>query len=169
MPFIQLPGIWIVLLDLFAWFFFHMIISWMMLKVPDSFFERHLHWFRVRNWEDSGDLWQQLFRVRAWKRFVPDGTMLLKEGFDKTTLEKNDRKYMNKVVIEMRRAELTHWISILPAGLFFLWNPPWAGWCMVLYALSFNLPLIVLQRYNRPRIERVLNRRVLRSIDQKND
>ncbi|MDN6625769.1 MAG: glycosyl-4,4'-diaponeurosporenoate acyltransferase [Pisciglobus halotolerans] len=167
MPLIQLPALWIVVLDLFAWFFFHLSISWAMLKVPDSFFSQRLHWFQSKGWENEGNLWQQLFRVKAWKRFVPDGTMLLKKGFDKTSLEKSDLKYLNKVVIEMRRAELTHWISILPAGLFFLWNPLWASWFMVLYALGFNLPLIILQRYNRPRIERVLKRTAVRSNNQK--
>lgn len=61
-------------------------------------------------------------------------------------------------MIETQRAELTHWFLIPPAFLFFLWNPAWAGWVMVIYALVVNLPFIMIQRYNRPRLERVLKK-----------
>lgn len=33
----------------------------------------------------------------------------------------------------------------------------WAVWLNVAYAISFNVPLIVVQRFNRPRLERLLH------------
>ncbi|MDG0792194.1 hypothetical protein OMP38_15960 [Cohnella ginsengisoli] len=64
---------------------------------------------------------------------------------------------MKVFAAETKRAELTHWLSILPAPLFFLWNPVWVGWIMVLYAAAFNLPIIVVQRYNRGRIDAIVS------------
>lgn len=43
-----------------------------------------------------------------------------------------------------------------PAFLFFIWNPLWAGFIMIAYAILANLPFILTQRYNRPRLQRLL-------------
>jgi len=67
--------------------------------------------------------------------------------------------YLETLSLKQKRVEPTQWLSILPSFLFFLWNPVWAGWIMVIYALLFNVPIILVQRYNRPRLERVLNRK----------
>jgi len=37
---IQLPSLWIVILDIITWFILHMGISLLMLKVPDRWFEK---------------------------------------------------------------------------------------------------------------------------------
>jgi glycosyl-4,4'-diaponeurosporenoate acyltransferase len=66
------------------------------------------------------------------------------------------REALERWVQEACRAELTHWIALLVSGLFFLWNPPWLGGVMVLYAVALNGPCIVVQRYNRPRLMRIL-------------
>lgn len=65
-------------------------------------------------------------------------------------------------MIETQRAEWTHWVSMLPAPLFFIWNPVWAGWLMILYALIANLPFIIIQRYNRPRLLKLIRMSGLR-------
>lgn len=57
---------------------------------------------------------------------------------------------------ETCRSEWTHWIAIIPSVFFFLWNETWVGWVMVLYALMFNLPPIIGQRYNRKRPRKML-------------
>jgi len=69
--------------------------------------------------------------------------------------------------IETRRAELTHWLLMVPAPFFFLWNPAWAGWVMIVYALLANCPFIMIQRYNRPRLERVLRKKSALQVKQK--
>ncbi len=48
--------------------------------------------------------------------------------------------------------ELILWLAHLGGWLFFLWNPAWAGWVMVLYATLANGPCIITQRYNRVRL-----------------
>jgi glycosyl-4,4'-diaponeurosporenoate acyltransferase len=40
--------------------------------------------------------------------------------------------------------------------IFFLWNVWWGGVIMVVYLLFANIPCILLQRYNRARLMRVI-------------
>ena len=159
MPIIELPLIWIIALDAFAWAIFHMAISFFTVQIPYTWFERHNRLFQSFNFEKRGKLWNQLFFVKSWKSFIPDGTMFIRGGYNKQALHGNTISALKEFVIESRRAEYTHWLSILPAFLFFLWNPLWASWLNVTYAVCFNVPIIVAQRYNRPRLERIIARK----------
>lgn len=152
MPIVSLPAVWIVLIDIFAWAFFHLVISYVCFKLPLSHFRKDSFWFQIFSWEKSGRLWQRLFKVKKWKGSLIDGTVLFKRGYTKKKLHGIKTKELKTFAAETKRAELTHWLSIFPAPLFFLWNPLWVGWAMVFYAVAFNLPFIVVQRYNRGRI-----------------
>jgi glycosyl-4,4'-diaponeurosporenoate acyltransferase len=44
--------------------------------------------------------------------------------------------------------------------LFVLWNPPGAAALLIGYGVAVNLPFIVIQRYNRFRIDALAERRV---------
>ncbi|UOR13840.1 glycosyl-4,4'-diaponeurosporenoate acyltransferase CrtO family protein [Halobacillus amylolyticus] len=152
MPIVSLPVIWIIFIDIIAWTFFHLFISAICMRLPLAFFLKDRLLFQVFSWEKSGELWQRLFRVKTWKGFLIDGTIFLKKGYSKKGLHGTRLNDLKIFAAETKRAELTHWLSILPAPLFFLWNPLWAGWVMILYAFLFNLPIIIVQRYNRGRI-----------------
>ncbi|NLB98875.1 MAG: glycosyl-4,4'-diaponeurosporenoate acyltransferase, partial [Lactobacillales bacterium] len=90
-----------------------------------------------------------------WKRKLPEGSSIIKSSYNKKHLQGTDKQTFEKFIIETKRAELTHWLLIPPAFVFFIWNPLWAGLVMVLYACVVNIPFILIQRYNRPRLERV--------------
>jgi glycosyl-4,4'-diaponeurosporenoate acyltransferase len=93
-----------------------------------------------------------------------DGSKLLKyKSFPKKHLGEKNEPYFNSFLTETCRAELTHWIIMLFAPLFFLWNKPGVGLIMVFYALIENLPLILAQRYNRIRLKRVLEKEIVKS------
>lgn len=158
MQLIEFSPIVTILLDILAWGFFHMTISLTTLKMPERWFEQDLALYRSWSFEKEGKLWNTLFRVKRWKHLIPDGTIVLRSGFNKKTLQGRDPLLVAKFLRESRRAELNHWLSILPSVLFFLWNPLWAGYIMVAYALLFNVPIIIAQRYNRPRLLRVSGR-----------
>lgn len=138
-----------------AWLFFHMTISILGMRISDSFLDKHKKWFVLASWEKEGRIWQDWLKIRSWKELVPDSSSFMKTTYNQKDLVSSDDEILELFIRETRRAELVHWISILPAGLFFIWNPPWAGWFMVLYAVLANIPFILIQRYNRPRIERV--------------
>lgn len=157
MPLVSLPAIWVIMIDAVAWTFFHLFISFICMRLPLTFFLKDHAWFRISSWEKSGELWQRLFRVKQWKGLIIDGTVIFKRGYSKKQLPGRRRGELKVFAAETKRAELTHWLSILPAPLFFLWNPFWAGWAMIAYAVVFNLPIIIAQRYNRGRIIAIIS------------
>ncbi|MEA5061120.1 MAG: hypothetical protein VB015_01720 [Erysipelotrichaceae bacterium] len=59
-------------------------------------------------------------------------------------------------LIESARGELTHWLAILPFWVFGFFAPSYIIPIMLAYALIVNLPCIIVQRYNRPRIKKLL-------------
>lgn len=159
MQLIELSIGWTIVVDFVAWALFHLSISLFTLYLPDPYFQKNTFLYRTRKWEKEGQFWQRHFNIKKWAKLIPDGTRLLGAGFYKKKLQQKKANYLETFILETKRAEFTHWLSILPSFLFFLWNPVWAGWIMVVYALVFNIPIIVVQRYNRPRLERVLNRK----------
>ncbi|KAB7670797.1 glycosyl-4,4'-diaponeurosporenoate acyltransferase [Bacillus sp. B1-b2] len=146
------------IIDIVAWFLIHIGIALVIERLPIQYFTFDTFLYRIRNWEKNGAIWGKWFKVKAWKSRIPDGRNVIGKGFEKKQLSEKNKPYLQQFILESRRAELTHWISIVPAPFFFLWNPPWAGWVMVIYALLFNLPIIMAQRYNRPRIQRIVKR-----------
>lgn len=161
MPLVEFPMIWTIGIDIVAWAFFHIAISFFTLNLPAAFFEKTPFLYRTSSWERDGRIWQEKFHIKRIANYIPDGSQILGAGFDKKTLKQSNMAYFDEFVLETKRAEFTHWLSILPAGLFFMWNPAWMGWAMVIYALGFNLPIIMLQRYNRPRLERIAKKKKL--------
>lgn len=112
--------------------------------------------FRARGWERGGAFYENL-GVKRWKDRLPDAGPWFAGGFSKAGLTSRSREYLERFVIETCRGELAHWLAMLPAPLFFFWNRPWVGVLMVAYALAGNLPCVIAQRYNRRRLERLLN------------
>ena len=156
MPLFQLSHFWIIFLDIFVWLVIHLGVSYLCSLIPISYFENDIRWYRTRSWEKDGMFYQRPLRIKSWRKVIPDGGAMFKRGFPKKNLENKNTGYLKTFLYETKRAELTHLLAILPAPLFFLWNIWWVGLIMIAYALIANLPCIMLQRFNRARISRVL-------------
>jgi glycosyl-4,4'-diaponeurosporenoate acyltransferase len=155
-----LSTFWTVILDILAWFVIHMAVVLTVVRIPRSFFNPDNFLYRTRGWETAGNIYQKGFGIRKWKAYAPDGAGLLKDrGFPKKQLKGRSTDYLRIFLIETCRAEMTHWIIMLFAPFFFLWNRPVVGWIMILYATAENLPLVMIQRYNRQRLRRVTTKR----------
>jgi glycosyl-4,4'-diaponeurosporenoate acyltransferase len=152
---VELPALWIIILDIVAWFVIHVLVSFIASRMPDHLFLKDSLLTRIRNWENEGQIWEDIFRVKRWKNKLPDGAAIFKKGFRKKNLQARKSLYYRQFIIETRRAEFAHWIAIAPSIAFFLWNPFWIGWFMIFYALCINMPCIIAQRYNRPRLLRI--------------
>jgi glycosyl-4,4'-diaponeurosporenoate acyltransferase len=157
---IHLPTFWTVLLDIAAWFVIHLGVVLFAIRIPVRHFNPSGAFYRPRSWEKNGAVYQNFFRIKRWKKHAPDGAEFIKKGgFPKKRLKNSRTPYLRSFLLETCRAELTHWIIIFFAPFFFLWNHLWVGLIMILYALLENIPLIMVQRYNRIRFLRVLRRR----------
>lgn len=155
---LHLPTVWTVLLDIAAWFVIHMGVVAAMVSLPVDRFSPAQWPFRERSWELGGRIYEWM-GVRWWKDVLPDGADILRwRSFRKSHLAASTSEYLDRFSRETCRAEATHVLTMVWAPLFFFWNPVWVGWLMIVYASCENLPLIVAQRYNRIRLERLLRR-----------
>lgn len=145
--------LWIAVNTL-AWLAIHLGVALAGTRLPIRLFRPEARWFRPRAWEDGGRLYERRFGIRHWKDRFPDGAAWFRGGFPKARLARRDGAYLDRFARETCRGEAVHSAVILLAPLFFLWNPPWAGGVMILYALASNLPCILIQRYNRLRLLR---------------
>lgn len=151
---------WTILLDIAIWFVIHIIVVVAMVSIPLRHFDPRGWFYRERRWEQGGDIYQKLLRIRSWKHKLPDGAEILPwRSFPKRHLEERNTAYFERFTQETCRAEATHLLTMIWAPLFFFWNPIWVGWFMVIYITAENIPLIVAQRYNRARMMRTIERR----------
>lgn len=96
--------------------------------------------------------------IRRWKRWIPDAGAALPGGVAKASLVSRDPAVLRRLLVETRRAELVHWSLWAAALAMALWLPPAAVGVNLVFAAAFNLPCLVLQRFNRRRVCRLLAR-----------
>ena len=156
---IFLPEILTIILCFLAWPVLQVGAALICLYLPDRCFSPDSFLFRAHRFEKEGRIYGRVFRVSQWKHLLPDGGAILKKrGFKKKKLECHSKEYLNRFMVESSRGELTHWLAILPFWIFGFFTPPQVIWYMLVYALLINLPCIIAQRYNRPRVMRLLHR-----------
>jgi glycosyl-4,4'-diaponeurosporenoate acyltransferase len=148
-----------VALDVVAWGAVHAATGYYVHRIPVARLARDRWWSHLRDFERDGRVYDRLLRVRRWKDGLPEAGALFPGGVSKRSLPKARDGGIERFAIETRRAELGHWLALCAAPAFGLWNPPLATYLMIVYAAAVNLPFVVIQRYNRARVERCLQRR----------
>ena len=136
----------------------HLVISYFTIKIPRSYFEKERWWSKERAFEKGGRFYEKYFFIKAWKKYLPDGAKLFTGGFAKKHFEEFSMEYIDIFIAETRRAEWSHYVQILPAALFYLFNPLWAAYVVTGYFILANLAPIVTQRHTRPRLMKLKKR-----------
>ena len=156
---IFLPEVLTFLLCFIVWPVLQVAAALICLYLPDRYFSPDSLFFRAHRFEKEGRIYDSVFRVSRWKHLLPDGGAILKKrGFRKQNLDSFSKENLNRFLVESARGELTHWLAILPFWIFGFFTPPQVIWYMLAYTLLINLPCIIAQRYNRPRIKKLLKR-----------
>lgn len=156
MPLIELSPTALVVVDVAAWGAISTLVGYLAHRLPLHRLERDNALTRLRPFEAGGRVYQRRLRIAHWKDRMPEAGDLFPGGFSKRAVTRAD---LDRYLLETRRAELVHWWIMLAAPLFFLWNPWWLGLVMCMYAVTANLPCLLIQRYNRARVQRILGRR----------
>ena len=151
---IELPMHWIAILNVLGWPTIQLGLAWGWTRLPAEW----LHPPTALPFEHQGRFYQRSFNVRRWNDLLPDGASWLSGGFAKASLQERDPEYIRRFIVETWRGELCHWCALAFVPLFFLWNPWWGDAIILFYAVSANLPCILVQRYNRARMQRGLKR-----------
>lgn len=153
---LEIPTLWIALLNALGIPVAHLGISWAYTKMPLAYFKPDRLPFRKMPGE-SRKAYDSLFRVRSWKQILPDAAPWF-GGFAKKNLRTSDTEFLRCFRAETCRSEAAHWAQTLAISGFCIWTPwPWAV-VILLYAFVSNLPCIVLQRQNRLRLSTILQR-----------
>lgn len=126
--------------------------------VPTQLYNYKRWLFRERSWEKGGRIYECLFRVKRWKSKLPDISDFLKWRFSKKHLNALNGRYLHIFVIESCKAEFTHWMIIFSSMLFGFWADMLNALAIFLTACLLNLPYIIIQRYNRPRLIKLLEK-----------
>ena len=113
--------------------------------------------FAAFKWERGGAIYD-LVGIRRWKDIVPDVSKMFPGSIPKKVITSRPGPALLRDMLEETCvAELIH-LMLCVSGLAmpFMW-PGWGGIIVyAVYVLLGNLPFIMIQRYNRPRFQRLL-------------
>jgi glycosyl-4,4'-diaponeurosporenoate acyltransferase len=148
-----------VLACVLGWLGWSLLVGGLANGLPASWLARDSWLTRPRPWGERAVSYERRLAIRRWKPWLPDAGSALPGGVRKAGLVSSDRALLMRLCIETRRAELVHlalWPFWLVTGL---WLPPLGVLINLLFATLFNLPCLWVQRYNRLRLQALLDRR----------
>lgn len=124
--------------------------------LPKNWFPHDSFPYRPFAFEKGGQIYTAL-GVRRWKDSFPDMSVILPATIPSKRLPKRATSaHLMLMLQETCVAELIHFLLCI-GGLrcLWLWNGVGGVWIALLNILG-NLPYIIIQRYNRPRLARLL-------------
>lgn len=123
--------------------------------LPKSWLHEDRFPFSTFDFEQQGKLYEKL-KIKFWQNKLPDMSRLFTRLMPAKKMNAETLREMPLMIKETCVAELIHLLLPL-AGLYCLRLWPGTGGVIVtvLYFLG-NLPFVLIQRYNRPRLRRLL-------------
>ena len=123
--------------------------------LPKKWFRADLFPYRSYKFEQDGRIYDKL-HIRKWQNKVPSMSKILPFMMPAKNLSGDYKKRLPRMLQETCVAELIHTLNCF-IGLYCLKLYPGAGGViiLILYVVLFNLPFIIIQRYNRPRLLRI--------------
>ena len=125
-------------------------------KVPRRWFDPGKFPFRSFKWEQEGRIYEKI-GIQYWKNHTPDMSKHFQKTFAKQGNLLRSPEHLRKLVAETCSAEFVHTVLILLSPAFVLLMDEYGVLAMVLYILG-NLVSLIIQRYNRPRIMKIIQR-----------
>lgn len=113
----------------------------------------------LRSWESGGTVWQRRLAVSRWKDRLPEAGAAFADGRSKRQVRSRATADLQHFRAETIRAERVHWLILGSTPVHLVWCRPTLAVCMVVFGVLFNAPFIVIQRYNRGRLDRLIDRR----------
>ena len=126
--------------------------------VPKAWFRWERFPYRTFAWERQGSIYQAI-GIRRWQNRIPDMSRILPSVMPaKAITGRKTSAELERMLQETCVAEWIHaLLGLLGFGCLWLW-PGWGGVMAALLYLVGNLPFVLVQRYNRPRLRRLLER-----------
>lgn len=149
----------LIIVNSMAWFLVVFFSGFLWGKVPISRFCHERFPFRTHAFENEGKVYEKKLKIKRWKDIMPEAGGVFK-GFQKRHAELRENEYLEAFVRETCRAEAVHYTIMAALPLFIIWNPPIALVIMLPIVVAGNLPCVIIQRYNRPRLLKLIRMKV---------
>ena len=98
--------------------------------------------------------YEKVFKIKIWKDRIPQ--YVSKGGFSKRKIKSLDLNYLNRFVCETYRAETDHFMCCLIMPFLFFLNSLKSSIFLSILIMLGNIPCILIQRYNRCRLRRLI-------------
>ena len=97
--------------------------------------------------------------IKRWKDYLPDMSKIMPDMVKKKMSAAKEQGTA-VLIAETCVAECVHWaLIVLSLGIFLFWRGGWAVLFWLVYNILGNVPFIIIQRYNRPRLVMLEERR----------
>lgn len=126
--------------------------------MPKKWFRHDMFPYKSFEFEKDGRIYEKL-NIRKWHKKVPDMSRILPGLIPAKNLSGDFGTRLQRMLQETCVAEMIHSLLFV-AGFHCLKLYPGTGGAVVvfLYNTFLNLPFIIIQRYNRPRLARLEKR-----------
>jgi len=130
--------------------------------LPKKWFHHDKFPYMLYRFEREGRVYEKL-RIKSWHRKLPDMRRILPKLMPPKKLAFNEIHRLPEMIRETCVAELIHKLLCF-AGLhcISIWHGG-GGTLLAVINILGNLPFILVQRYNRPRLVRLMNNAEKRS------
>lgn len=134
--------------------------------LPRARFSAESFPYRTADWENGGRVYEKL-GIKHWKDTLPDMSRIMPDMVKKKMTNQSREQGMDVLIAETCVAECVHyWLIVLSLGIFLFWRGVWALVFWLVYNILGNVPFILIQRYNRPRLVLLEQRRRRRTAKQ---
>ena len=127
--------------------------------LPKKWFDYNAFPYKAFDCEKDGKIYEKI-AISKWQSKVPDMSRIFPKLMPKKRMVATDPDTLLLMVRETCIAELIH-VLLSICGLFGIYIMP-GVWGVLFYAAYFllgNLPFILIQRYNRPRLVRIYEKK----------
>ncbi len=125
--------------------------------LPRRWFHSDRFPYKSYRWEKDGKFYRKL-KIQKWKDKLPDMSKIDPTMYRKKVDTARSTENMERLIQETCVAEIVHDILIVMSLAVVRIQPGILGWVVWLCCILGNLPFVLIQRYNRPRLCRALER-----------
>ena len=121
--------------------------------------------YKAMAWEMGGAVYLHI-AIQHWKDRAPDMSKVVKSTVPKKILSQRNPEHLRQLILETCSAERVHWILVFLSPIFLIFLHGAFGVAAMLIYILGNLPFIVIQRYNRPRLVQLMERQLRVSAER---
>ena len=123
--------------------------------LPKSWFNYDCFPYKCFEWEDGGKIYDKI-KIKKWQNKLPDMSKIFKKLMPAKKIVSIKHERIELMIKETCIAEVAHLaLMIMGFGCASIWEGKGGVVISIVYFIV-NIPFVLIQRYNRPRLRRIL-------------